>query len=82
MAIRLEVFYIPSADILVEAKSGKYKVVVFQHYTGSICYSVLLNGQKVRCWTSEDERTFPERPAIIGSELVKIYTQQQGLSLC
>lgn len=78
MAIRTEFFRWQESDILAMAKVGRYTVAVFPFSLRDpeLCYAVLLDGMKVRCWTSADERTFPKKAAQVGTDLVKIIKNQ------
>lgn len=72
MAIRLEDKFIPAAWQLAAVRVGRYEVIVYGYHGNMAepCYTVMLNGQKVRCWTSADERTFPKKAAQAGHEIV------------
>lgn len=72
MAIRTELYYVPTAWRISEQTVGRYEVICFG-YQGNMLqpvYSVFLNGEKVRCWSSADERTFPKRAAQAGHLMV------------
>jgi len=63
-------------NVLLEKKVGRYLVQVFpfETYSGGgidYCYRVLLNGNKVRCFSDHDEKVFPKRPAKEGSKMVE-----------
>jgi hypothetical protein len=78
MSIRLEP--IGTEPILQEQQVGRYKVQVIRSMWGGLAYRILLDGQKVRCWSDADERTFPKRAAKVGTMLVEQY-ESQGVLL-